>query len=529
MAKRQDRVELQGSARPAMPGAKDTGPADPTQHIEVSVLLRRGSEPGAFRSAAELSARPPLQRKYLTREEFARSHGASAADLKKIRAFAKKYRLQVASEDRASRMVKLRGTVEDFNSAFGVDLRRLRHGSGTYRCRTGNLTIPASLESIIEGVFGLDNRPQAKAHFRVRKEEANAAPRAAVTSYSPLQVAQAYDFPPDATGSGHCIALIELGGGYNPSDLTSFFENLGLVSPKVTAVSVDGGSNSPSGDPNGPDGEVELDLEVAGAVAPGAQLAAYFAPNTDQGFIDAVVAAVHDATLKPSIVSISWGGPENSWTAQSRNAFNSACQDASTMGVTILAASGDDGALDGSANGAPTVDFPASSPYVLGCGGTRLTLSGATIQSEQVWNDLSANEGATGGGVSETFALPAFQQSIDVPKAPNGFVGRGVPDVAGNADPETGYNVLVDGQQAVIGGTSAVAPLWAGLLARINESLGSNVGYINPLLYSAQTSATFNEITSGDNGVYSAGPGWDACTGLGSPNGAALLKALQAR
>src|SRR5215831_17851655 len=171
MAKRQDRVELQGSARPAMPGAKDTGPADPTQHIEVSVLLRRGSEPGEFRSATELSARPPQQRKYLTREEFAGSHGASTADLKKIRAFAKKYRLQVVSEDRASRMVKLNGTVEDFSSAFGVDLRRLRHGSGTYRCRTGNLTIPASLGSIIEGVFGLDNRPQAKAHFRVRKEE----------------------------------------------------------------------------------------------------------------------------------------------------------------------------------------------------------------------------------------------------------------------------------------------------------------------------------------------------------------------
>lgn len=173
------------------------------------------------------------------------------------------------------------------------------------------------------------------------------------------------------------------------------------------------------------------------------------------------------------------------------------------------------------------VDFPAASPYVLGCGGTKLTLSGASITSEQAWNDLSSNEGATGGGVSEVFALPSYQQSARVPKAPNSFVGRGVPDVAGDADPETGYNVVVDGQQAVIGGTSAVAPLWAGLLALINQSLGMNVGYVNPLLYQAKTEATFHDITSGSNGDYSAGPGWDACTGLGSPDGAALLAALR--
>src|SRR5215469_245088 len=177
--------------------------------------------------------------------------------------------------------------------------------------------------------------------------------------------------------------------------------------------------------------------------------------------------------------------------------------------------------------GTPTVDFPAASPYVVACGGTTLTLSGTSIQSEKVWNDLSQNEGATGGGVSEVFALPSFQQSAKVPKAPNGFAGRGVPDVAGDADPVTGYSVVVDGQQSVIGGTSAVAPLWAGLFALINQSLGANVGYVNPLLYSAKAEATFNDITAGNNGSYSAGPGWDACTGLGSPNGSALLAALR--
>lgn len=526
MAKRKDRVELKGSARAAMPGGQDVGPADPNQQIEVTLFLRRGSKPGDFPSVEEMGARLPRDRKYLTREEFARLHGAATADLEKIRTFAAQHHLLVAGEDPARRVVKLRGTVQAFNGAFGVNLRRYEHSSGSYRCRTGTLTIPADLQGVVEGVFGLDNRPQAKTHFRLRKKKSIVHAQAAEISYSPLQVAQAYGFPSGATGAGQCIGVIELGGGYRAADLDSFFRNLGISTPKVTAVSVDGAANSPTGSSSGPDGEVELDIEVAGAIAPAAQIAAYFAPNTDQGFIDAVTTAVHDANLKPSIVSISWGGPESSWTEQSRDALNSAFQDASTMGVTVLAASGDGGASDGGTSGTLTVDFPAASPYVVGCGGTKLTISGPGIGGEQAWNELSANEGATGGGVSEVFALPSYQNGANVPKAPNGFVGRGVPDVAGDADPGTGYNVFVDGQQTVIGGTSAVAPLWAALLALINQSLGTNVGYINPLLYSPKAEATFHDVTSGTNGGYSAGPGWDACTGC-SPNGTALMAALR--
>ena len=527
MTMEKNRVELKGSARTALPGGKDIGPADPNQQLEVSMLLRRGSSPEKFPPAAKMGTELPRQRKYLTREEFARTHGAAEADVEKIRAFAAAHGLQVVAEDRGRRMVKLGGTVRAMNEAFGVTLHRYEHGSGAYRGRTGALTIPADLEAVVQGVFGLDNRPQAKAHFRLRKKKPGIHAQATSQSYSPLQVAKAYEFPTGVTGTGQCIAVIELGGGYQSTDLTSFFSNLGISAPTVTAVSVDGATNAPSGDSNGPDGEVELDIEVAGAVAPGAEVAAYFAPNTDQGFIDAVTAAVHDAKLKPSVVSISWGGPESSWTEQSRDALNSACEDASTMGVTVLAASGDNGSSDGDASGTPTVDFPASSPYVLGCGGTKLKITGTSISSEQAWNELSAGEGATGGGVSEVFALPSYQQSANVPKAPNGFVGRGVPDVAGDADPESGYNVVVDGGQTVIGGTSAVAPLWAGLLALVNQSLGTNAGYVNPLLYAAKAGAGFHDVTSGSNGQYSAGPGWDACTGLGSPNGLALLAILR--
>jgi kumamolisin len=528
MAKIEKRVALPGSERTVLPGSRKIGPCDPQEQIQVTVFLRRGSSPKLFPDVKKLGKLLPAQRRDLSRAQFASRHGVRPADIKKIRAFATQNKLKVVEVSRPRRSVLLRGSIAAFSSAFGVELNSYQHATGTSRMRSGTIQIPAQLSGIIEGVFGLDNRPQAKPHFRIRKQSQNSAAhaQAASASYNAPQVAQAYDFPAGTTGSGQTIGILELSGGYSASDLTTYFNNLGIKTPTVTAVSVDGATNSPTGDAAGPDGEVELDIEVSGAVAPSAQIAVYFTPNTDQGFLDALTTAVHDTTLKPAVVSISWGGPESSWTQQALTAFNSACEDASTIGVTILVASGDDGSSDGVSSGTPTVDFPASSPYVLACGGTKLTLSGTTISSEQAWNELSSGEGATGGGVSEVFALPSYQQSAGVPKAPNGFVGRGVPDVAGDADPESGYNVLVDGQQTVIGGTSAVAPMWAGLLARINQSLGKNVGYLNPLLYTKNVEATLHDISAGSNGTYSAGPGWDACTGLGTPNGAALLAAL---
>jgi kumamolisin len=516
------RVLLKSSSRTLLPDAKRIAPADAAQQIQVTVRLRRGSNPGEFPSDAELGRGLPADRNYLTREEFTAKHGASSEDIAGIRTFATESGLKVVSVAAARRTVVLGGTVEAFSQVFGTELHDYSYQGATYRCRTGALEIPAALESVIEGIFGLDNRPQAHTHFRRRIRA-----RATDVSFTALQVAQAYDFPSDADGSGQAIAILELGGGYRTQDLTAYFSKLGLNIPAVSAISVDGGSTSSTGSADGPDGEVELDIEIAGAIAPGAKIGVYFSPNTDQGFVDALTTAIHDTSLRPSIVSISWGGPENSWTAQARDTLNSACQDAATMGVTVLVASGDNGAGDGSTNGALTVDFPSSSPYVIGCGGTRLALSGSSLASEQVWNELAENEGATGGGVSEVFAIPAFQNAANVPAAPNGFRGRGVPDVAADADPASGYNVLVDGETTVIGGTSAVAPLWAGLLARINQLIGKPAGYLNPLLYSPSVAATFHQITSGNNDGYSAGPGWNPCTGLGTPNGTRLLAVLK--
>jgi kumamolisin len=290
-------------------------------------------------------------------------------------------------------------------------------------------------------------------------------------------------------------------------------------------VPVGGGKNHP-GNPNGADGEVMLDIEVAGSVAPGARIVVYFAPNTDQGFVDAIAQAVHDTKYKPSVISISWGSAETNWTAQAMAALDAACQSAAALGVTITAAAGDNGSSDGVNDGKDHVDFPASSPHVLACGGTNLQGRGSSIANETVWNGQPQG-GATGGGVSDSFPLPNWQASANVPQpsVPNG--GRGVPDVAGDADPATGYVIRVDGKTFVIGGTSAVAPLWAGLIAVANQQNGTSAGFIQPAIYAARSKGAFRDTTSGNNGSFQAGPGWDACTGLGSPIAPRLISAIK--
>jgi kumamolisin len=510
---------VHGSERQPVPGSRKVGPADPGERLEVTVMVRPSNPDKLQEHLRKRISRP------MTRDEYEKAHGANSADFEKVSKFASEHGLSVVEQSAARRSIVLSGTVENFNSAFGVKLEVYEHPAGTYRGRLGAVHVPNELKDIVTGVFGLDNRPQAKPHLRF-KNSGNVQWHASGTSFTPTQLAELYQFP-SATGSGQCIAIIELGGGYRPTDLSAYFSEIGVSPvPKVTAISVDHGRNLPTGSANGPDGEVMLDIEVCGSVAPAAQIAVYFAPNTDQGFLDAITTAIHDKTKNPSVISISWGGPESSWTAQSMQAYDQAFQAAATLGVSVCIASGDNGSTDGVGDGANHVDFPASSSYALGCGGTRVVASGSAIQSEVVWNDLP-NGGATGGGVSATFALPSWQSDAHVPSPPVAGGGRGVPDVAANADPETGYQVRVDGSDMVIGGTSAVAPLWAALIARLNQIKGSPLGFINEALYANPSG--LSDITSGNNGSFSAGPGWDPTTGLGSPVGVKLAGTIAAK
>jgi kumamolisin len=522
----QQRVVLPGSEKSSLPASTDEKPVRPTSVLTVSVVVRRKNPLNPRR----------LGKDRLTRAQYRQQHGADPAAIKLVRAFASEFGLTVDKGTPAPerRTIKLTGNVAAMEKAFGVKLTQKVLDGTTYRVREGSILVPASLAGAVEAVLGLDNRPQAQPHFRVLGSAINAQAAGtggfarahaatAGTSYTPVQIGQLYQFPQGATASGQTIGIIELGGGYRTKDLTTYFKGIGLKAPKVTAVSVDKGKNTP-GNANGADGEVMLDIEVSAAIAQGAKIVVYFAPNTDQGFIDAVSSAVHDTTNKPSVISISWGGPESSWTAQALKALDAACQSAAALGITITVAAGDNGSTDGGTGN--NVDFPASSPHVLACGGTTLEGSGGTITSEVVWNEQANDEGATGGGVSNVFPLPSWQSKAKVPAPSSSAGGRGVPDVAGDADPVTGYKVRVDGQDMVIGGTSAVAPLWAGLIALSNQKNGTSAGFIQPQIYASKAASAFGDIVLGNNGAFSAGPGWDACTGLGSPVGAKLIPLL---
>jgi kumamolisin len=510
------RFEVPGSDRVRDPAHARVGDIDLQAEIEVSVYVRpRGSL--AWVDAA--AALPPGERQLVSREEWAEDFGAHPADIHAVESFAAPTGLSVAGREGPRRVVALRGSVQKVAQAFGADMIGLYRDpatGATYRARSGGLSVPDTLAGVVVGVFGLDNRPQARANVRRRALDPS--------SYSPVAVAQAYAFPAGFTGAGETVGIVELAGGFQTSDLTTYFGQLGLATPAVTAVSVDGGQNQPGEDTDA-DAEVMLDIEVVGAVANGVSIVVYFAPNTDQGFVDAISTAVHDTIHKPSVVSVSWGQSEDSWTAQARTQMEQILTEGAALGVTVTVAAGDNGSTDSVTDGQQHVDFPASAPHALACGGTTLEASGTTISSEVVWND--PGDGATGGGVSRQFALPSYQSNARVPdNVDTGAPGRGVPDVAGDADPNTGYAIRVDGTDETIGGTSAVAPLWAGLIACLNQRLGSPVGFMQPRLYPLLGTDGFHDITSGNNGAYSAGPGWDACTGLGSPDGAALASEL---
>lgn len=510
--KNEPRIVLLGSFR-TLPNYPRSGELDPLEQVEISVRVRR-KKPLVLN---ELTLSP------LSHEAYVAEFGASSEDVKLVENFAAENGLSVTEFSFPRRTVNLMGTIQKLEEAFAVKLFRFEDPAGhSFRGRSGNIHIPRKLADVIEGVFGLDNRVAASAKFQYAKRHgAIIRASASTVSYTGDQLARIYNFPSGVTGKGQTIGIIELGGGFTTQDISTYFIGLGLKPPSVNAVLVDGATNSPSS-PNGPDAEVMLDIEVAGAVAPESNLVVYFAPNTDAGFLDCVTTAIHDSVNNPSVISLSWGSPEANFTAQSTNSFNQALQSAAALGITVCVAAGDQGSSDGLSDGQVHVDFPASSPYALACGGTKLTVTGDVISSEVVWHESDTS--ATGGGVSEIFPLPDYQLNAGVPLSINTqFKGRGLPDVAANADPTTGYKILVDGQSAVIGGTSAVAPLMAGLIARINEQTGARAGYIHPALYA--NPSVCRDITEGDNKTtsagtgYSAAGGWDACTGWGVLSG----------
>jgi kumamolisin len=533
-------VPLPGSNRALLPNSRPAGPVDPSEMASVTVRVRSVGNPAALAKIAyDLANTPMADRKYLTHDELENQHGAAQEDLDRIEHFAQEHDLAVVHRSGAERSVMLKGKLGDLVAAFRANVQMYHHASGTYRGRQGEIMVPQDLHGIVTGVFGFDTRPKHRSRFR-NKNAAQSGP-GGQNGVAATEFAKHYNFPTafggaNLDGSGQTIAIIELGGGYRSNDLKTFFNEIGKVMPKVSAIAVDHAGNRPS-TADSDDGEVMLDVEVAGAVAPKANIAVYFAPNNgDKGFIDAISAAVHDKQRKPGVISISWGGPEVATDQQGMQAFHEVFAAAGALGVTICAASGDHGTADedgGHWDGKIHVDHPACDDLVLGCGGTQIEGG-----SDVAWNDGTTFNPNTpggggwagGGGISEIFAVPTYQANAKLPVSiDNKKPGRGVPDIAMSA---TNYFTRVDTSEGASGGTSAVAPLMAALVTRLNQAKKKNVGLLNPFLYANAAKGVVRDVTSGTNAIdktlkgYQAGPGWDACTGLGTPDGVAILDNL---
>jgi kumamolisin len=535
---------LPGSELRPAPDSKLLGPAKDSDTIKVTIVLRRRSDGPEIPDFSYYRDTPPSRRRRLSNEEFARKYGAHQSDIEKVTAFVTSHGLRVVETHPERRTMMVAGTVGEFKRALHIELNEYEHRvkrsrtgepvTEKYRSYDGFIHLPAELAEVVVGVFGLDNR-------RITKRNLGDPPGTAPIPIS--QVTKLYDFPSNLA-AGQSIAIFSE-GGYLASDISA---NFGGSPPVVVDVPVDS-TNLAFADP-----ETTQDIFIAGSAAPGATIGVYFTTYTQQGWVDLVTRVIHPQAGDPacSVLSSSFyvsdGDDAATLLAEGVSigwltAVSAAFEDAAIQGVTICIASGDSGAQSKVPDGRAHVQYPASDPWVLSVGGTTVgDISGLNFE-EYAWNDsftfgMFTGTGATGGGVSDLFPQPYYQVDAGVPPSVNdGHQGRGIPDVSANASPNSGYPIILGGVPSLFpaNGTSASAPLWAGLIAVVNAALGENVGFVNPVLYALGTSvfrdilaepgATDNSF-AGTKG-YPVTPGWDACTGWGSPRGNQLLKGLK--
>jgi kumamolisin len=531
---------LAGSEHALPPGSKAVRKTNPNHWIDLTLGVRRRAD---LPDLSALDAVAPSQRHYMTRDQMTAQHGSDPAAVAAITTWAATHDLVVTRDEPISARLGLGGTAANLSAAFGVDLFDYENAElGDFHARTGPVRLPPELIGQITGVFGFNNHRILR---RARKATA-ATPDMAVKArpwFTPSELGQIYDFP-TADASTQTIGLLEFGGGVETADVTAYFSKLGQPAPRVTVVAVDGVSTDPAADPDST-GEVMLDVDVAGALGGGAKIAVYFSTFDEKGMVDILSAVLADSVNDPSVLSISWGWAENqpfntsvTWSPAAIDHINDSFLAAAQLGISVCVSTGDDGAEAQIKDGRAHVNFPATSPYVLAVGGTTLhaktSASGARSITEAVWNDGPGS--GTGGGVSDITPVPTWQAGqVPVSINPGHFAGRAIPDVAADADPNTGYLVMSGGKLQIVGGTSASAPLWASLIARVNASLNTRVGNFNALLYAKiGPGGALRDITHGNNdtdgllnGNFKAGPGWDACTGWGAPDGSKLLAAFR--
>lgn len=400
--------------------------------------------------------------------------------------------------------VDMRGKCLYVKNLFGTEISLFESEGKLYYSNVMDIFIPVEWY-FVKDVIGLNNVARFDQHYVIPDPN-----KPIKRVYNSLEVAGYYDFPERYTGANRVIALIELGGGYLEEDLDFYFKEVLKLPfrPVVIPMSVQGAKNNPA-DKKASVG-VTMDIEIIGAIAYCSTILVYFAPNSELGFYEAFYAAINNLNFRPSVIVTSWGCPETKNTPLYMESFNSMLGYAAKYNMNIFVSSGDKGSSDGT--NMLVVDFPASSPNVIACGGTTLDVEDGEILSEVVWS-------GSGGGFSNYFAKPDYQK----------FVGtkRGVPDIAANSDPLTGYLIYVQGNLTVLGGTGAAACIYGAMGALFAQPM-ITVKYINPYIYDNAELVCYDivEGSNGPDGKYDAGVGWDACTGNGRVYGKRLLESL---
>lgn len=515
---------------------------DDDEVVSVSFRTSRDDQNDIDLALSEIFEQSPDQRHHLSPTEVKMQFKARDESLAIVADVMSRFDLEIGNADPVAGSIEVSGSFKKLCEVFQV--RPLVHQGphGLVRSHRGPIHLPAELTDVVEAVLGLDDHPVAWPHHAVNAE----------TQHHPicaLDVAELYDFPP-GDGAEQKVAIIELGGGFHQQDLEAYCTLTGISKPQVQVREIGGETNEPADnasiaaaleayglttrhrsqdrsaeETNGESSikdvlwtiETSLDLELVAALAPRAEINVYFAPNNSRGKVQALQAALDDGC---SVVSISFGARERGINTGYVEQMELLLKRAALQGATVLCASGDGGYLE----------YPASSPFATACGGTNLHDKNGKPVQESVWNEAvpvpEARLMLSSGGVSSLFELPKWQENVDV-VTKTGLSMRGVPDVAAKADLSSGYRIIAGGVTFATGGTSAAAPLWAGLTARLNQHLmnehGTTLGHLPSLLYRNEWSQALTDICSGRSGAYRACRGWDPCTGLGSPNGKKLL------
>jgi kumamolisin len=506
-------VELPGSFRPPSPHGAGIAAADDLR-IRITLHLKHPDElqyaPGSAQDFADLLV--PSTRTKLARERAKQFKPARAL----LADFAKRHNLKLGMMRPMRRTVRVEGTAAQLRDTFGAMFYRTDENRELRR--SGTFFLPKEMALWTRAVIGFG---------RKRTYAAVPGDTARGPGLWPSQISALYGVPADARAAGECIGVIAQGGSYRLSDIAAAARQSGLPIPTVVPGPVAAAFGV---DPDA-DRELTLDLQVLAGVAPGAKLVVYSAPNGIEHLVEALHDALADKINAPHVLSLSWGSSEDDWPQDVRATFDAALRDAIKLRIAVVVATGDYLATGGLMDGKAHVFYPASSPYVLSCGGTtpELEPDSRSIRDEEVWHNVVQGIG-TGGGISSNYPVPDYQSKLALPPSVNAGAkpGRGVPDVAAPAWDDPGYAIVFDGQRATEPGTSAATPLWAGILALANARRRAALGFPNYTLYA--NANLFRQIVKGNNrarGIgYDATPGWNACTGLGAPLGAAVIAAL---